>query len=434
MPNLKLIFLMRDPIDRAWSHTRHNFRHREADFKGWQGTIDEVSDQRWIESLNHDWNRLSGDYLGQLQRWLSVFPREQIYLGFFEDLARSPRRLLRGLLEFLGIDSAFADSAAVTVDRVNAGLPKDLSPRVERHLVEMYVERTADLAEYLAREFDLTPPAEWQRTLATAVRIAPSGSAELSTQIETEEDRRVAGRLDWQVDDDTLAALLARDDLFEMDFLGFNIVRHGERFLAYRMSLGELKPDEFAWEWWVEQARAGNCLFAENPYDLKSMIVRHCLSEAAPPGSEFARLRQMEMQLEQLSCRQADTHSVLGGVLQRLENLVRRQAQTDEHFEELRRSRDEVLEQSHALQQGYGQLVDQCHSLRHGQGQLARELQDSCNRLQEARTDLLVVRRRLEAWENSSWFRVLRWISERLPRERSGTMASCYADPQQIRQ
>jgi len=127
MPNLKLIFLMRDPIDRAWSHARHNFRQREADFKGWQGAIDEVTEDRWIESLNHDWNRLSGDYLGQLQRWLSVFPREQVYLGFFEDLARSPRELLRGLLQFLGIDPEFAISDAVTVERVNAGVPKDLS-------------------------------------------------------------------------------------------------------------------------------------------------------------------------------------------------------------------------------------------------------------------------------------------------------------------
>jgi hypothetical protein len=141
-----------------------------------------------------------------------------------------------------------------------------------------------------------------------------------------------------------------------MDFLGFNIVRRGQQFLAYRMSLGDLKPDDFGLEWWLKQARAGNCLFAENPYDLKSMIVRRCLSEAARPGSEFARLRQVELQLEQLSGRQAGMHSVLGDVLQRLENLG----------------------------------------------------------------DLLEIKRRPKAWMSSSWLRVLGRIPERLPRMRSG--------------
>jgi len=208
-----------------------------------------------------------------------------------------------------------------------------------------------------------------------------------------------------------------------MDFLGFNIVRRGTNFLAYRMSLGDLKPDDFALEWWREQALAGNCLFAENPYDLKSMIVRHYLSEAAPPGSEFARLRQAELQLEQVSCRQAGMHSVLADVLRWVENLERRQAQTDKHCEELRRSRDDVLEQSHALRLGQGQLAEREESLRDGHGQLTRELKDCCNRLQEAQVDLLEVRRRLETWERSPWFRVRQWISERLPLPRSGTTA-----------
>jgi hypothetical protein len=140
-----------------------------------------------------------------------------------------------------------------------------------------------------------------------------------------------------------------------MDFLGFNIVRRGQQFLAYRMSLGDLKPDDFGMEWWLAQARAGNCLFAENPYDLKSMIVRHRLSQAAPPGSDFARLRQMELQLEQLSGRQAGIHSVLGDVLQRLEHLG----------------------------------------------------------------DLLEIKRRPRVWERRFWFRVQQSISKRLPRMRS---------------
>src|ERR1700722_17839541 len=33
MPDLKLIYMMRDPIERAWSHARHSFCQGEANFK-----------------------------------------------------------------------------------------------------------------------------------------------------------------------------------------------------------------------------------------------------------------------------------------------------------------------------------------------------------------------------------------------------------------
>ena len=128
IPDLKLIFVMRDPLERAWSHARHSFCQGEANFKGNRVTIDEVTDEDWIVNLDDEWNRLSGDYLGQLQRWLSVFPREQVYLGFFEDLVSSPRKLFRHVLEFLDLDPDFADSPAVTTDAVNVGSPKRLRP------------------------------------------------------------------------------------------------------------------------------------------------------------------------------------------------------------------------------------------------------------------------------------------------------------------
>jgi hypothetical protein len=319
MPNLKLIYMMRDPIDRAWSHAKHNFRHREANFKGWCGTIDEVSDEDWIENLSDDWNRLCGDYLGQLQRWLSVFPREQVHLGFFEDLARAPRLMLRNLLSFLEVDPSFADSDRVTVDRVNSGLSKDIPSRVERHLVAMYGERTRELAEYLRSELGIDVPAEWGRTLAPAIECAESGSAVRLAQGPVGTDGELVERRTWQADDDTLARLLARDDLLAMDFLGFNIARRGSTFVAYPMSLGNLQPDDFGPEWWREQAATGNCVVAENPYDLKSMIVRLVIARDVPPGSDPCRLRQLEDQVDCLVRKQADTEARLKNVLQQLE-------------------------------------------------------------------------------------------------------------------
>lgn len=305
IPNLKLIFLMRDPIDRAWSHARHNFRYREANFKGRQNTIDEISENDWIANVNDDWNRLCGDYLGQLKRWLSVFPREQIYLGYFEDLVAAPRPFLRSVLNFLDVDPDFADSQRVTIEPVNAGLSKAISRRVEQHLAELYQKRTIELAAFLDREFNMTVPREWHRTIAPSIADGISNMTLPPNAEPTESQQNDCDSAEWDVDDQTLSRLLGRDDLLEMDFLGFRIVRRGKEYLAYRLLLGNLNPENYSRQWWEEQVLAGNSFFAGNPYDLKTLIVHQVIKRDMPPGSDQSRLHQVELQLDRVMRQEA---------------------------------------------------------------------------------------------------------------------------------
>src|SRR4051794_30915368 len=101
LPDVKLVFLMRDPIARAWSHVRHAFRYRESVFADWQGDFEDVPDSLWREALRNAWSLASGDYLGQLRRWLEVFPRDQLFVGFYESIASEPDDLLRHVLDFV---------------------------------------------------------------------------------------------------------------------------------------------------------------------------------------------------------------------------------------------------------------------------------------------------------------------------------------------
>src|SRR5580698_8351347 len=104
MPNVKIVFLMRDPIGRAWSHAKHNYRYREANFTHCNAAFEAVDERNWIENFTQEYTLAYGDYLGQLRRWLSVFPREQIYVGFFESIAREPEKVFRDVLAFFGLD------------------------------------------------------------------------------------------------------------------------------------------------------------------------------------------------------------------------------------------------------------------------------------------------------------------------------------------
>ena len=64
-----------------------------------------------------------------LRRWSSLFPREQLYVGFYESIASRPQALLRDLFAYLGVNPDVDLSAFPVSQRVLPGLPGDLPRR-----------------------------------------------------------------------------------------------------------------------------------------------------------------------------------------------------------------------------------------------------------------------------------------------------------------
>lgn len=99
LPDVKIIFLMRNPVDRAWSHTKmllpsllgKPFAH--------------ISNEELVDYLTHPAPQLRGNYPHTLGVWEGVFGRQQIFTAFFEEIADSPKELYIRLLNYLGISS-----------------------------------------------------------------------------------------------------------------------------------------------------------------------------------------------------------------------------------------------------------------------------------------------------------------------------------------
>lgn len=165
LPDVKLIFLMRDPIARAWSHAKHTHRYREANFENSRTVLADVTESEWKASFCHEWTLTNGDYLGQLQRWSSVFPRQQMYIGFYESIETRPVEMLRDMFAFLGADPHVDLSTFPISERILQGPEGKLSPQLEETLRRLLYDRAAETIEFLREQFGLVPPNEWQRTL-----------------------------------------------------------------------------------------------------------------------------------------------------------------------------------------------------------------------------------------------------------------------------
>jgi len=101
MPETKLIFFMRNPIERVWSHTVMSFDKVE------KGSATAVSDKELLRKIERDSSWKLSNYIRTLENWGSFYPEERIFVGFLEDVHFFPEELLRRLYYFLEVEPHF---------------------------------------------------------------------------------------------------------------------------------------------------------------------------------------------------------------------------------------------------------------------------------------------------------------------------------------
>ena len=128
-PELKVILLLRDPIERAWSQAVMNMVEIEG------RPAEEIPDSAFLEHLADDRVRLRNDYLGIIDRWGGAFGPDNIHVGFFEDVSERPIELLRGILEFIGVPNEEDADFSMADKRVRPGIPVPMPESVRAALV-----------------------------------------------------------------------------------------------------------------------------------------------------------------------------------------------------------------------------------------------------------------------------------------------------------
>ena len=95
-PRARLIYAVRDPVDRIVAHWMHTIQKgvETADFAATVAANDFALSQYVLQSR----------YWSQLQPYLAAFPRGQVRVILLEDLGRDPVGVMRDLYGFAGVD------------------------------------------------------------------------------------------------------------------------------------------------------------------------------------------------------------------------------------------------------------------------------------------------------------------------------------------
>jgi hypothetical protein len=162
MPEVRLIALLRDPVERAYSHWKERRTEGKealgfaealaAEPERTAGERDRLIADPHLFSEAYDWYtyRARGRYLEHLEPWLQRFPRERILVLPSETFYRDPAGTYAEVLRFLDLPRHDLGGYAVFNDRKSS----PMEPGIREELTEYYRPYNAALARRLGMTFD----------------------------------------------------------------------------------------------------------------------------------------------------------------------------------------------------------------------------------------------------------------------------------------
>lgn len=163
LPGAKLIAILRDPVDRAFSH------YNQAVRRGYETLAFEEALAKEAERLRgereklitgevekslpfqHYSYRLRGHYMEQVEAWLRHYPRERLLVLISEEFYADPGREVKRVTDFLGIPPV-ALPRSEELEKFNQFPYDGMRPETRAELAAYFRPHNARLAEFLGRD------------------------------------------------------------------------------------------------------------------------------------------------------------------------------------------------------------------------------------------------------------------------------------------
>ncbi|KYP10025.1 MAG: hypothetical protein A0129_15210 [Limnobacter sp. CACIAM 66H1] len=135
-PQARLVFLMRDPIQRAWSQYRMHERHGHSIILNDLGTF-----KAFVDSPAQE---LRSNYLRTIDLYLDFFDSSQLLLGFYDAITDQPEALLSEILKHIGAKDTVHQGNLRQIN--NKSRKVDLPESYRRYLESKYCDDLEELA------------------------------------------------------------------------------------------------------------------------------------------------------------------------------------------------------------------------------------------------------------------------------------------------
>jgi hypothetical protein len=151
-PEVRVIFLMRDPVSRAFSHARMVLPRLHGK------PLEALEESDFDAYLRNPAARRRGDYPATIRLWERHFPSQQLLFSFYDRVADDPAGLYRDVQQFLGL-APRTESGSELDRRVNVAAPSRFD-RASEQLLRMLAGLYLPDLEWLADRYP-DPASRW---------------------------------------------------------------------------------------------------------------------------------------------------------------------------------------------------------------------------------------------------------------------------------
>jgi len=150
-PQMKLIVLLRNPVNRAISQYYMNFRRRDEERNletAFFSELEILTQKREVE-LDKLYYLPPGIYINSISRWMEIFPKEQFLILQSEDFFADPATTVNQVFQFLEVEPYQLKEYR----NKNQGRYPPISNSIRRTLIDYFRPYNQKLEEYLDRKF-----------------------------------------------------------------------------------------------------------------------------------------------------------------------------------------------------------------------------------------------------------------------------------------
>jgi hypothetical protein len=167
LPHVKLIVLLRNPVDRAYSQYHHAVELGHETIPTFEEAIEgeEERTAREREKILQDehyyseqYKHLSylskGIYVDQLQAWMALFPKEQFLILKSEEFYADPAASFKDVLAFLNLPEVETPVRKTAYKQYNNNAySSKMDPATRKRLIEYFKPHNARLYDLLGVDF-----------------------------------------------------------------------------------------------------------------------------------------------------------------------------------------------------------------------------------------------------------------------------------------
>ncbi|MEL6536812.1 MAG: sulfotransferase [Bacteroidota bacterium] len=141
IPNTKVVYLLRNPIERMWSHAKLTLIVNGG------RKYEDITVAEYLDYFGAEGMLLSTNYIENYERWSGVLGKENVFVGFFDQVGQDPFGLLQDLCGFMDVpyqESYFATTAKRNIFK---GVSHPMPEEVRAFLEEKYTPLIKDIQD-----------------------------------------------------------------------------------------------------------------------------------------------------------------------------------------------------------------------------------------------------------------------------------------------